>query len=487
MQAVWVDSDKFHDECGVVAIFGHSEAANLAYLGLYSLQHRGQESAGIAAADRGEVKVEVGMGLVADVFTTERLRRLPGDMAIGHNRYSTAGESQVKNAQPCVINYARGVLALAHNGNLVNADGIREELVESGSIFQSTNDSEVVLHLIAQSHADSFVERVAEALSRVQGAYSLVLMSEEEIIAARDPRGFRPLVLGEVDGAPVVASESCVMDLIGAKYIREVEPGEMLLINADGVKSYFPFPRVESKKCIFEHIYFARPDSFLFSEWVYSVRKKMGKTLAGQAPVEADIVVPVPDSGNLSALGYAEASGIPFEMALIRNHYVGRTFIEPQAQIRHFGVRVKLNAVKELIRGKKVIIIDDSIVRGTTSRKIVKMMREAGALEVHVRISSPPSLFPCYYGIDTPTREELIASRHNVEETRKFITADSLEYLDLQRMLDVMQDDREHFCTACFDGVYPVSPDEGPQPIQLQLFGGETPVEDEEKLPGPIS
>ncbi len=485
---MWVESDKFHDECGVVGIFGHAEASNLAYLGLYSLQHRGQESAGIASVDEGDVKVEVGMGLVADVFTSARLERLPGNMAIGHNRYSTTGESHVKNAQPCVIKYSHGSLALAHNGNLVNADGIREQLVEAGSIFQSTNDSEVVLHLIAQSQAESLVERVTEALSQVQGAYSLVLMSENEIIAARDPHGFRPLVLGEVDGAPVVSSESCVMDLIGAKYIREVKPGEILRINDKGVTSYSPFPSVEPKKCIFEHIYFARPDSVLFGEYVYNVRKRMGKTLSEQAPVDADIVVPVPDSGNLSALGYAEASGIPFEMALIRNHYVGRTFIEPQSQIRHFGVRVKLNAVKELIVGKRVIIIDDSIVRGTTSRKIVKMMREAGATEVHVRISSPPSLYSCFYGIDTPTSEELIASTHNLEETRKFLTADTLEYLDLNRMLEVMQDDNKHFCTACFSGDYPVTPHQGEPSNQLPLFGGEaTSVPEEESLPKPVS
>lgn len=479
---MWADLDKLHEECGVVAVFGHPEAANLVYLGLYALQHRGQESAGIAALNGGKMQLEVGMGLVADVFTTDRLRRLPGHMAIGHNRYSTTGESQIKNAQPCLINYARGSLALAHNGNLVNADTIREELVAAGSIFQSSNDSEVILHLIAQSASENFVERVVEALAQVKGAYSLVMMSEREIVAARDPRGFRPLVLGQVDGAYVVASESCVMDLIGAKYIREVRPGEVLVINDQGLNSYFPFPKEEPKKCIFEHIYFARPDSYLFSEFVYSVRKRMGRALARQAPVEADIVVPVPDSGNLSALGYAEESGIPFEMALIRNHYVGRTFIEPQSQIRHFGVRIKLNAVKELIRGRRVIIIDDSIVRGTTSRKIVKMMRESGATEVHVRISSPPSLFPCYYGIDTPTREELIASRHNLEETRNFITADSLEYLDLDRMLEVMGESPANFCTACFDGHYPVTVGQHPKPIQLQLFGSETPVGDEDQL-----
>ncbi|MCF8719715.1 amidophosphoribosyltransferase [Nitrospina gracilis] len=469
-------NDKFHEECGVVAVYGHPEAANLVYLGLYALQHRGQESAGIATSDRGKMYVELGMGLVADIFTSQRIRKLPGNIAVGHNRYSTAGVSQIVNAQPCVINYAKGSLALAHNGNLVNADQIREALVEEGAIFQSTNDSEVIVHLIAHSHQDTFVNRVVEALAAVQGAYSLALMTEHEIVVARDPHGFRPLCLGRLDGAYVVASESCVMDLIEAEYLREVEPGEVILINEDGLQSFFPFHRQETRRCIFEHIYFARPDSLIFGEYTYSVRKRMGKALALQSPVDADIIVPVPDSGNLSALGYSEESGIPFEMALIRNHYVGRTFIEPQSPIRHFGVKVKLNAVKRLIEGKRVIIIDDSIVRGTTSRKIVKMVRDAGAKEVHVRISSPPTLFPCFYGIDTPNRDELIASRHTLEETRNFITADSLEYLHLENMLEVMGEDKGKFCAACFDGQYPVDIDgRGHQPVQLQLFGSETP------------
>ncbi len=468
--------DKFHEECGVVAIYNHPEAANLAYLGLYALQHRGQESAGIATSDNGKMHIELGMGLVADIFSSQRIAKLPGNMAVGHNRYSTAGISKIMNAQPCLINYAKGSLALAHNGNLVNADMIRDALVEDGAIFQSTNDSEVVVHLIAHSHGETFVDRVTEALAAVSGAYSLALMSENEIIAARDPMGFRPLCLGELDGAYVVASESCVMDLIEAKYIREIEPGEILLINEKGLQSFFPFKRNGTHQCVFEHIYFARPDSFIFGEYVYSVRKRMGHALAKQAPVEADIVMPVPDSGNLSALGYSEASGIPFEMGLIRNHYVGRTFIEPQSPIRHFGVKIKLNAVKELIKGKRVIVIDDSIVRGTTSRKIVKMEREAGATEVHVRISSPPTLFPCFYGIDTPNREELIASKHTLEETCKYITADSLEYLHIDSMMDIMRDDKDKYCAACFDGNYPVDIDgKGYQPIQLHLFGSETP------------
>jgi amidophosphoribosyltransferase len=476
METEWPDNDKFHEECGVVAVYGHKEAANLAYLGLYALQHRGQESAGITSSDHGQMYREVGMGLVADIFSTKRIKRLPGNMALAHNRYSTAGESKIMNAQPCLINYAKGSLALAHNGNLVNAHSIREALVDEGAIFQSTNDSEVIVHLIAHSHSETFVERVVEALLAVNGAYSLALMTDTEIVAARDPFGFRPLCLGKLDGAYIVASESCVMDLVEAEFIREIEPGEVLLINDEGLKSFFPFRKMEVKRCIFEHIYFARPDSFLFGEHVYSVRKRMGVALAQQSPVEADIVVPVPDSGNISALGYSEESGIPFEMGLIRNHYVGRTFIEPKSQIRHFGVKVKLNAVKEIISGKRVIIIDDSIVRGTTSRKIVKMVREAGAKEVHVRISSPPTLYPCFYGIDTPDREELIASKHTLEETRRYVTADSLEYIDIDNMMGIMAGEKSSYCAACFDGNYvvPVDGGNGPQPIQLNLFGSET-------------
>ncbi|MEE9258575.1 MAG: amidophosphoribosyltransferase [Nitrospinaceae bacterium] len=464
--------DKFHDECGVVGIFGHPEAANLAYLGLYAQQHRGQESAGIVACDRGKMHLEVGMGLVADVFDSRRLRKLSGDMALGHNRYSTTGMSKLKNAQPCLIDYSGGSVALAHNGNLVNADSIRSELGEAGSIFQSANDSEVIVHLLAQSRESSFVDRAASALSQVKGAYSLLLMNQKELIAARDPQGFRPLCLGELDGAYIVASESCVMDLIEAKFIREVEPGEILVINRDGLKSFFPFQKVPAKSCVFEHIYFARPDSFLFGDHVYSMRKQMGRALAQENPVEADLVVPVPDSGNVSALGYSEESGIPFEMGLIRNHYVGRTFIEPQAQIRHFGVKIKLNAIRPLLRGKRIVIIDDSIVRGTTSRKIVKMVRDAGAKEIHVRISSPPTLYSCFYGIDTPTRSELIASNNTLEEIRSYITADTLHYLSIEKLVQVVSNGGQNkFCMACFDGDYPVSlGDKAPDFDQLDLF-----------------
>ena len=448
--------DKFHDECGVVGVYGHLDAANLVYLGLYALQHRGQESAGIVASNNGEMHLEVGMGLVADVFSDTRLKKLPGNIAIGHNRYSTTGVSGIKNAQPCLIDYAGGTMALGHNGNLVNATEIRKELGAAGAIFQSANDSEVIVHLMAQSQCNLFVDRAVAALSQVKGAYSIVLMSENELIAARDPQGFRPLCLGKLEGAYIVASESCVMDLVEAEFIREIEPGELILINQSGVKSFFPFPKTSTKQCIFEHIYFSRPDSNLFGRSVYSVRKLMGRALAIEKPVEADVVVPVPDSGVISAMGYSEEAGIPFQMGLIRNHYVGRTFIEPQSQIRDFGVKIKLNPVKPVIEGKRVIIIDDSIVRGTTSKKIVRMLREVGAREVHVRISSPPTTHSCFYGIDTPTKGELIASNMDVDQTREYLGADSLHYISLEKMLDIFGEQKDDFCAACFDGRYPV-------------------------------
>ena len=463
--------DKLHEECGVVGVYGHPEAANLVYLGLYALQHRGQESAGIVASTHSKMHLELGMGLVADIFDPGRLLKLPGPLAIGHNRYSTAGKSELVNAQPCMINYAAGSLALAHNGNLVNAKAIRKELGSKGAIFQSTNDSEVIVHLMAQAKSENFVDRAAEALRQVSGAYSLVLMTENELLAARDPYGFRPLCLGKLDGAYIIASETCVMDLIEAEFIREVEPGELILINENGMQSFFPFKKVESKYCVFEHIYFARPDSFLFGEHVYAARKEMGRAMAQESPVDADLIVPVPDSGVVSAMGFAEESGIPFEMGLIRNHYVGRTFIEPQSQIRNFGVKLKLNAVKNLISGKRLAIIDDSIVRGTTCRKIVKMLLEAGAKEVHLRISAPPILHSCYYGIDTPHKEELIAHTHSLEETRKYLGADSLQYLSIKKMLEVLQNGKNKFCSACFDGNYPVPiTDHFSTTQQLNLF-----------------
>ena len=463
--------DKLHEECGVVGVYGHPEAANLVYLGLYALQHRGQESAGIVASTHSKMHLELGMGLVADIFDPGRLLKLPGPLAIGHNRYSTAGKSELVNAQPCMINYAAGSLALAHNGNLVNAKAIRKELGSKGAIFQSTNDSEVIVHLMAQAKSENFVDRAAEALRQVSGAYSLVLMTENELLAARDPHGFRPLCLGKLDGAYIIASETCVMDLIEAEFIREVEPGELILINENGLQSFFPFKKVESKYCVFEHIYFARPDSFLFGEHVYAARKEMGRAMAQESPADADLIVPVPDSGVVSAMGFAEESGIPFEMGLIRNHYVGRTFIEPQSQIRNFGVKLKLNAVKNLISGKRLAIIDDSIVRGTTCRKIVKMLLEAGAKEVHLRISSPPILHSCFYGIDTPHKEELIAHSHSLEETRKYLGADSLQYLSIKKMLEVLQNGKNKFCSACFDGNYPVPiTDHFSSTQQLNLF-----------------
>jgi len=463
--------DKFHDECGVVGVYGHPEAANLVYLGLYSLQHRGQESAGIVSSRDETLHREVGMGLVADVFQGDRLQKLSGNMAIGHNRYSTAGDSALSNAQPCLINYSEGSLALAHNGNLVNAISIRQRLGESGSIFQSTNDSEVIVHLMAQARGDTFIDRAATALEEVKGAYSLLLMTEDEMVAARDPQGFRPLCLGKLDDAFIVASESCVFDLIEGEFIREVEPGELLLINKDGLQSFFPFQKTQTRQCVFEHIYFSRPDSYLFNRSVYETRKEIGQALAQEFPADADVVVPVPDSGVISAMGFAEGSGIPYEMGLIRNHYVGRTFIEPQSQIRHFGVKVKLNAVRPVLEGKRVVVIDDSIVRGTTSRKIVKMIRDAGAKEVHLRISSPPILFSCFYGIDTPTKNELLASKHDLEGIKGFLQADSVQYISVEKMLSVFRNQSENFCTACFDGNYPVKiEDKESDTEQLNLF-----------------
>jgi len=466
--------DKLHEECGVVGVYGHPEAANLVYLGLYALQHRGQESAGIVASTHSKMRLEVGMGLVADVFDPIRILKLPGPLAIGHNRYSTAGKSELVNAQPCMINYSAGSLALAHNGNLVNAHAIRKGLGSKGAIFQSTNDSEVIVHLMAQSKAETFVDQAAEALRQVSGAYSLVLMTKTELVAARDPHGFRPLCLGKLDGAYIVASETCVMDLIEAEFIREVEPGELILINDQGIQSFFPFKKVETKHCVFEHIYFARPDSFIFGEHVYTARKNMGRAMAQESPADVDLIVPVPDSGVVSAMGFAEESGIPFEMGLIRNHYVGRTFIEPQSQIRHFGVKLKLNPVKEIIAGKRIAIIDDSIVRGTTARKIVKMLRDVGAKEVHLRISAPPILHSCFYGIDTPTKEELIAHTHDLEETRQYLAADSLAYLSLEKMMEVLENGKKKFCSACFDGNYPIPiTDKKTDTSQMGLFAKE--------------
>ena len=460
--------DKFHEECGVFGIFGHADAANLTYLGLYALQHRGQESAGIVSSDGKKLYSEKSMGLVADIFTEDRIKKLPGRAAIGHNRYSTTGDSISINIQPILVNFAMGGLAIAHNGNLVNAGILKAELEAYGSIFQSTMDSEVVIHLIAQSRLPNLHERIVDALQHVQGSYSLLLLAEDEMIGVRDPRGFRPLVLGEVVGAYVLASETCALDLIEATYIREIEPGEMVVINRSGIQSTFPFKRATPSHCIFEFIYFARPDSTVFGQNVYTIRKEFGRQLARETDVDADVVIPVPDSGVPAALGYAEEAGIPFGLGLIRNHYVGRTFIEPRQAIRHFGVKIKLNPVKDVLKGKRVVVVDDSIVRGTTSKKIIKMIRNAGASEIHMRISSPPTMFPCYYGIDTPTRQELIASSHNIEEIRKYITADTLGYITLDGVRKVV-DRPINYCVACFCGDYPV-PFPGEKMLQLGLF-----------------
>ncbi len=466
--------DKFNDECGVFGIFGHPEAANMSYLGLYALQHRGQEGCGISAADGARLRTHVGTGLVADVFKDDNIfNSLPGKAAIGHVRYSTAGGDSIKNCQPIAVNYSRGSIAVAHNGNLVNAQEVRSELEKSGSIFSTTADTEVVIHLLARSQADHLADRIAEALRAVRGAYSLVFLSETRMVAVRDPHGFRPLVLGQVDGAYVVASETCALDLIEAKYIREVEPGEMIVFDKDGMTSLRPFEERKLSQCIFEFIYFARPDSTIFGQQVYEMRKNFGKQLAREHAVEADIVIPVPDSGVPAAIGYAEESGLSYQMGLIRNHYVGRTFIEPQQSIRHFGVKIKLNAIREVLEGKRVVVVDDSVVRGTTSRKIIKMIRKAGAKEVHMRVSSPPTSFPCFYGIDTPTRKELISSSHTIDEICRYITADTLGYLSIdgmRRVVGVEDGTCGNFCDACFSGDYPVKFPRLTDDDQLGLF-----------------
>ncbi len=466
--------DKLKEECGVFGIFGHPEAANLTYLGLYALQHRGQESCGIVASDGYKLRAHRGMGLVADVFKEDAVfERLPGPSAIGHVRYSTAGGNDMKNCQPIMVDYARGSIAVAHNGNLVNAQEVRNDLEHRGSIFSTTSDTEVLIHLLAHAQSDFLPDRVTEALQTVKGAYSLVFLTETRMVAVRDPNGFRPLVLGKLDGAYVVASETCAFDLIEAQFIREVEPGEMLLIDKNGLKSFRPFGTVTPSPCIFEYIYFARPDSTIFGRQVYGVRKEFGRHLAREHAVEADVVIPIPDSGVPAAIGYAEESGIPFQLGLIRNHYVGRTFIEPQQSIRHFGVKIKLNPVREVIEGKRVVVIDDSIVRGTTARKIIKMIRNAGAREIHMRVSSPPTSFPCFYGIDTPTRKELISSSHTVEEINRYITSDTLGYLSRQGTLaavGVPEGSTGHFCDACFSGQYPVKFPRLKSDSQLGLF-----------------
>ncbi len=464
-------TDRFHDECGVVGVFGHPEAANLAYLSLYALQHRGQESAGIVSAQGDCLISHRGLGLVADVFKEEIIRKLEGTAAIGHNRYATTGLTLLKNTQPFVVEYGGGGLAVAHNGNLTNAAELRERLQDRGAIFQSTVDTEVLVHLIAASRGERTIDRIVDALLEVRGAYSLVFLTPHELVAARDPNGFRPLVLGRIKDAVIVASETCALDLIDATYEREIEPGEVVRITSAGLESFRPFAPAPHTRCIFEYIYFARPDSRVFDRNVYEVRKQLGRQLAQEQAVDADIVIPVPDSGVPAALGYAEYAALPFEMGLIRNHYVGRTFIEPQDAIRHFGVKIKLNAQGDVLRGKRVVVVDDSIVRGTTSRKIVNMVRNAGARAVHMRISSPPTISSCFYGVDTPTKEELIASANTVDGIREFITADSLGFLSERGMYSFLgTGDRNGFCAACFTGRYPVPPTDLGRTHQLLLF-----------------
>ena len=452
--------DHFHDECGVFGVFGHPEAANLTYLGLYALQHRGQESAGIVASSGGDLNMHRAMGEVEEIFQPRVLAKLAGSSAIGHTRYSTAGDKALLNAQPILVDCSKGKIAVAHNGNLTNATEWRRKLEHRGSIFQANSDTEVIVHLVARSQARNLSGALGDALNQLEGAYSLLVLTPDELYAVRDPRGFRPLVLGRIPStengdAWMVASETCAFDLLNAQYVREVQPGEMLRISRSGLESIHFSPPKPHQFCIFEHVYFSRPDSIIFGRSVNESREMLGRLLAREYPVEADMIVPIPDSGVPAAIGFALESKIPFRMGLIRNHYIGRTFIEPSQAIRNFGVKLKLNPVRELIAGKRVVLVDDSIVRGTTSRKLVRMLREAGAKEVHMRISCPPTISPCYYGVDTPTREELIASANSPEEIRKYLGADSLGYLSLPGLRQAVNDTEGDFCTSCYTGVYP--------------------------------
>ncbi len=511
-----MDDDHFHDECGVFGAYNAEEAANLAYLGLHSLQHRGQEAAGIVTGNGQSLFAHRGLGLVQDVFSEQRLQRLQGNLAIGHVRYATAGESHIKNTQPLAVDYAHGSIAVAHNGNLTNAQELRYELEQEGSIFSTTSDTEVLVHLIARSKAATTVDRVCEALSRVRGAYSILFATPDQVIAARDPHGFRPLCLGELSQgesaspehissgralavhaqpsmATLFASEPPAFELVGGTFVRDLDPGEIVVVDTQGTQSLTPFPKQPSHMCVFEYVYFARPDARLNGIPVYDVRKSLGHQLAEEKPSDVDLVIPVPDSGVAAAMGYAEAIDRPFELGLIRSHYVGRTFIEPQQSIRHFGVRLKLHPVRHLLKGKRVAVIDDSIVRGTTSRKIVKMIRESGAAEVHLRISSPPTRWPCFYGIDTPSRKELIASTHTTDEIARHLTADSVGYLSIEglhRAVSKNDPKQSHlrvaqaspnpdepisgkgYCDACFSGNYPVPFEQNtPHRRQLGLVG----------------
>src|SRR5580704_13157811 len=452
--------DKFREECGVVAIYGHPEASKLAYLGLYALQHRGQESAGISTSDGKEIHTQKSMGHVADIFTNDVLRDLPGDHAIGHTRYSTAGDTAILNAQPFSVACNKGLIAVAHNGNITNALELRRELEDRGAIFQANSVTEVVLHLVAHSSERTLAGALRDALLQLEGAFSLVFLAQDRIIVARDPQGFRPLAMGQLEfsgGTPayVFASETCAFDLINAVYMGDVQPGEMVIVGPEGVTRERYAPHRQLSQCVFEHVYFSRPDSIVFGRPVQESRETLGMLLAREAPADADIVVPVPDSGNAAAIGYSAESGLPYRQALIRNHYVGRTFIEPSQAIRDFGVKLKLNPVRSLLEGRSVVLVDDSIVRGTTSRKIVRMVRQAGAREVHMRISCPPTISPCFYGVDTPNKSELIAANNSIEEIRRFVEADSLAFLSLESLQKAVADTKGEFCYACYTVDYP--------------------------------
>ncbi|HPS21078.1 MAG TPA: amidophosphoribosyltransferase [Candidatus Omnitrophota bacterium] len=440
--------------CGIFGIFGHEHAVETTYLGLYSLQHRGEESCGIAVSDGEKIQQVIGMGLVPDVFDKGRLKELSGQRAIGHVRYSTTGSSILRNAQPFVISHNQLSMSIAHNGNFTNAVLMRRALEMKGSIFQTTMDSEVVLHLVVRSKQKNIEDRLADALSQCDGSYSMLILTESKLIGVRDPFGFRPLCLGKKDGAYVLASETCALDIVGAEYIRDVEPGEMIILSESGLVSRKPFKKVDTAQCIFEFIYFARPDSRIFGQSVYAVREQLGRQLAREYPAAADFVMSIPDSGNYAALGFAKESGIPFEFGMVRNHYVGRTFIQPSQDMRNYGVKIKLNPIKEVLKGKRVVVVEDSIVRGTTTGSRIKAIRDAGAKEIHMRISCPPIKFPCFYGIDFPNRKELIANGLSVEKIADYIGVDSLKYLSLDGMLKATKN-CSGFCTACFSGMYP--------------------------------
>lgn len=456
--------------CGIFGIYNHRDAANLTYLGLHALQHRGQESAGISCTDGEIMRTHREMGLVSDIFDAHVLSQLPGRSAIGHVRYSTSGSSTIGNAQPLMVEYSRGYLAMAHNGNLTNAKIVKDELQNYGSIFQSSSDTEVIIHLMALAHEDSTVDRLISALRRMEGSYSIAALTNNELIAVRDPHGFRPLCLGRMRDGYAVSSENCAFDLIGAKYVREIEPGEILVVNQNGLTSYKPFKPTTHHHCIFEFIYFARPDSYMFGKTVYSVRKALGRQLARESAVDADMVIPIPDSGISAAIGYSQQTGVPFEMGLIRNHYVGRTFIEPRDSIRHFGVKLKLNALRDIVKGKRIVVIDDSIVRATTGRKIIKMLRQYGAKEIHFRVSSPATMYPCFYGIDTPSRSQLIAASHTPEEINRYMGSDSLHYLTIESMRKALGKGEYTYCDACFSGAYPSRFPWGMELEQMELF-----------------